>query len=76
MNHSVKERQYICLLLNRLFRSLVPDNAPNQTEIAMEWLAEMRQIDGIMLSVRGGHIGEPFCVTSENNYACFDGEYP
>ena len=74
MEHSIKERQYICLLLNKLFLRLVPDNAPNRIEIAMEWLATIRDVDGIMLSVRGKE--EPFCVNSENNYMCFEGEYP
>jgi hypothetical protein len=73
MQHSIKERQYICLLLNRLFPRLVPDDAPNKTEIAMEWLMTIRDVDKIMLSVRGGN--EPFCVNAENNYMCFEGEY-
>jgi hypothetical protein len=71
MNHSVKDRQYICLLLNKLFNHIVPEDVTNQTEIAMEWLAAIRDVDGIMLCVRGGYKGEPFCVNTENNYMCF-----
>jgi len=79
MNHSIKERQYICLLLNKLFKHTVfsvSENVPNQTEIAMRWLAAIREIDGIMLSVRNGYTGEPFCVNAENNIMCFEGDYP
>ena len=72
MKHSVKERQYICLLLNKLFGYIHYPIIENQTEVAMEWLAAMREIDGIMLSVRGGYIGAPFCVNTENNLMCFE----
>lgn len=72
IEHSVKERQYICLLLNRLFVHLVPESTQNKTEVAMEWLAAIRQIDGVMLSVGGRYLSEPFCVNTENNYMCFE----
>jgi hypothetical protein len=72
MEHTTKEKMYICLLLNRLFVNLVPENAPNRTEIAMDWLFAIRQVDGIMLSVSGGS-SEPFCVSAtRNNLECFD----
>lgn len=76
MKHSVKEKQYICLLLNKLFNHVIPRDADNQTVIAMEWLAAIREVDGIMLSVRGQYNGEPFCVNAENNLMCFEGDYP
>ena len=76
IDHSIKEKQYICLLLNRLFFHLNYNNPSMSTmETAMEWLSAIREVDGIMLSVRGG-TDEPFCVNSENNLMCFEGEYP
>lgn len=75
IEHSIKERQYICLLLNRLFNHIHPEPIDNQTEVAMEWLFAIRQVDGIMISVRGGYKGEPFSVGCFNNYDCFEGEY-
>lgn len=72
INHSIKERQYICLLLNRLFSH--PEL--NNTETAMEWLSIIRQIDEIRISVSGKYPAEPFCVNDENNCMCFEGEYP
>lgn len=77
INHSVKERQYICLLLNKLFSHLHHDHPElNTMEEAMEWLAIIREIDGITIGARGGFPEEPFCVNLENNYMCFEGEYP
>jgi hypothetical protein len=74
IEHSIKERQYICLLLNRLFIHVNYGKKINTVETAMEWLAALRQVDGIMLSVRGG-TDEPFCVNTENNMMCFEGKY-
>jgi hypothetical protein len=77
IDHSIKERQYICLLLNKLFWYLHYHRPElNTTEEAMEWLAAIREIDGIMLSVSGKYPSEPFCVNTENNYMCFEGDYP
>ena len=71
MEHSIKERQYICLLLNRLFSDLHYDKPElNTVEEAMNWLVTIRQIDGVMICVRGEYPSEPFCVNSENNYMC------
>jgi hypothetical protein len=70
MEHSIKERQYICLLLNRLFNRIHTKPIDNQIEVAMEWLFAIRQVDGVMLSIRGGYAGEPFCVNGQNNYEC------
>lgn len=76
INHTIKERQYICLLLNKLFGHIYPDGVDNQTEVAMEWIAAMREVDGIMIGARGGYQTEPFCVNSSSNYDCFEGDYP
>jgi hypothetical protein len=48
----------------------------NTTEEAMKWLSTIREIDGIGISVSGRFPAEPFCVTTENNYMCFEGDYP
>jgi hypothetical protein len=42
----------------------------------MKWIATLRQIDGIGISVSSKYPAEPFCVNAENNYMCFEGEYP
>lgn len=77
IEHSIKERQYICLLLNKLFSHLHYDHPElNTMEEALEWLAAIRQIDGIMIGVSGQYPSEPFCANAENNYMCFEGEYP
>jgi len=77
INHSIKERQYICLLLNKMFSHLHRDHPElNTVEEAMKWVAALRDVDGIRISVSGRYPAEPFCVNSENNYMCFEGEYP
>jgi|WetSurMetagenome_2_1015567.scaffolds.fasta_scaffold588667_1 hypothetical protein len=77
INHSIKERQYICLILNKLFYHLHYDHPElNTMEEAMKWISAIREVDGIMLSAREAYPSEPFCVNTENNYMCFEGEYP
>jgi hypothetical protein len=77
IKHTTKEKQYICLLLNKLFSTLHYHNRElNTTEEAMKWLATIREVDGIMISVRGSPKEAPFCVNAENNMMCFEGEYP
>ncbi len=74
MKHSIKERMYVSLLLNRLFTHLVPEGTPQskRNEIAFEWLSEIRKVDGLMLVVRLNK-DEPFCAAAHrNNYECFD----
>lgn len=71
MEHSKKERQYICLLLEKLYWRVYPDGTPNRMETSMEWLAAIRRVDGLMLSVRGDG---KFTVGMENPVHCFDDE--
>ena len=76
MEHSIKERQYICLLLNNLFSSLHFDHPElNTMEEAINWMIIIKEIDGIRICVSNRFPSEPFCVNAENNYMCFEGEY-
>jgi hypothetical protein len=45
-------------------------------EEAMNWLATIREVDGITIRANGRFPAEPFCVNTENNHMCFEGEYP